>query len=83
MSTAQHGHDGTKVICVDLLLTMVQLRVLHLILICLGVLSIITFPATLKVSGIRDRQRDTLGTVLARVGTRVDLGDHLHGLLLR
>jgi len=58
MSTAQHGYDGTKVICVDLLLTIVQLQVLHLILIYLGVLSIITFPATLKVSEIRDRQRD-------------------------
>ena len=69
MSTAQHGHDGNHVSCVDMLLTMVHIRVLLLILINLGGLSIVTSPvisnpnrpisATLKVSEIRDRQRDT------------------------
>ena len=33
MSTMQHGHDGNQVRCVDMLLTMVHLRVLLLILI--------------------------------------------------
>jgi len=66
MSAVQHGHDGNWIICVNLLPTMVQVRVL---LIYLGVLPIVTFPvisnpnrpssATLKVSEIRDRQRDT------------------------
>jgi len=37
MSTAQHGHDGSLVVCVDLLLIMVQVRVLHVILIYLVV----------------------------------------------
>ena len=41
MSTVQHGHDGNCVIYVNLLPTMVQVRIL---LIYLGVLSIITFP---------------------------------------
>jgi len=65
MSTVQHGHDRNWVICVNLLPIMVQVQVL---LIYHGVLSIVTFPvisnpnrprsATLKVSEIRDRQRD-------------------------
>jgi len=44
MSTGRHGHDGNQVVCVDLLLTMVQVRVLHLILIYLDGLSIVTLP---------------------------------------
>ena len=44
MSTAQHGHDGNLAGCVDLLPTMVQVRVLRLILIYLDGLSIVTIP---------------------------------------
>ena len=68
MSTAQHGHDGNHVSCIDMILTMVHIRVLLLIVINLGGLFIVTSPvisdpnplvsATLKVSEIRDRQRD-------------------------
>ena len=45
MSTAQHCHDGNQVVRVDLLPTVIQVRVLRLILIYLGVLSIVTFLA--------------------------------------
>ena len=45
MSTAQHCYDGNQVVCVDLLPTMIQVRVVRLILIYLGVLSIVTFLA--------------------------------------
>ena len=45
MSTAQNCHDGNQVVRVDLLPTMIQVRVLRLILIYLGVLSIVTFLA--------------------------------------
>jgi len=65
MSTVQHGHDANWVICINLLPTIVQVRVL---LIFLDVLSILTFPvisnpnrpssAMIKVSEIQDRQRD-------------------------
>ena len=44
MSTGQHGHDGNLAGCVDLLPTMVQVRVLLLILIYLDGLSIVTLP---------------------------------------
>jgi len=40
MSTAQHGHDGKQVVCVDFQLWCTVL------LIYLGVLSIITFPVS-------------------------------------
>ena len=69
MSTTQHDRDVNQVGCVDMLLTMVHLRVLLLILINFGGWSIVTSPvisnpnrpisATLKVSEIRYRQRDT------------------------
>ena len=68
MSTTQHGHDGNQVGCVDMLLTMVHLRVLLLILTNPGGV-VYRYPprhanrpisATLKVSEIRDRQRDCL-----------------------
>ena len=42
MSTGQHGHDGNLAGCVDLLPTMVRVRVLRLILIYLDGLSIVT-----------------------------------------
>ena len=44
MSTGQHGHDGNLAGCLDLLQTMVQVRVLRLILIYLDGLSIATLP---------------------------------------
>jgi len=64
MGTAQHCHDGNQLVCVDFLLTMVQVRVLRLILIYLGVayryLSSHIYPtsATLKVCENRDDRRD-------------------------
>ena len=48
MSTGQHGHDGNLAGCVDLVPTMVQVQVLHLMLIYLDGLSI----ATLSVLSI-------------------------------
>ena len=42
MSTGQHGHDGNLAGCVDLLPTMVQVRLLGQILIYLDGLSIVT-----------------------------------------
>ena len=67
MSTAQRGHDVHQVFCVYLLLTMVQVRVFHLILIYLVVLYIVAFPlrditdhpnsATLKVRETRERMK--------------------------
>ena len=68
MSTTQHGHDGSQVGCIDMLLTIVHQGVLLLILINLRGMSIVTSPvifnincpisAKLKVSEIRDRQWD-------------------------
>jgi len=45
MSTVQHGHNGNWVICVNLLPTMVQVRVL---LIYLDVLSIVTVKTQIE-----------------------------------
>ena len=44
MSTGQHGHDGNLAGCVDLLPTIIQVRVLELILISLDAWSIVTLP---------------------------------------
>ena len=81
MSTTQHDRDVNQVGCVDMLLTMVHLRVLLLILINFGGWSIVTSPvisnanrpisATLKVSEIRYRQRDGKcnGVILYRISS--------------